>query len=183
MRSLSSSFSSKEKNVTLLLPFLLYSFCFSSRTSLSDHKSEEDSDLCDNRESLIARIASSYFDLIRAISKDRSIVLNLNVGRRARRPVKKNGWKNRRTKTTSREPITPAGCSSGAVVIRDIGEKSTGSRNRYKIPCRRTRWKNKMLHGSCRTMRYKISCRHNLLFFWDYWHNLVDHRYKMTLSP
>ncbi|KJR96757.1 MAG: hypothetical protein VR65_08465 [Desulfobulbaceae bacterium BRH_c16a] len=68
------------------------------------------------------------------MSKGRSIVLGLSAGRRVRRPVRKNGWKNRRIKTTSRGPITPAGFSSGAVVIRDIGEKSTGCRNRYKIP-------------------------------------------------
>jgi hypothetical protein len=116
-------------------------------------------------------IASSYFDLIRAMSQGRSIVLSLNVGRRARRPVRKSGWKNRRTMTTSRDPITPAACSSGAVVIRDIGEKSTGSRNRYKIAHRRIQLKNKMLRGSYRAMRYKISCQRNLLFFWGYWHN------------
>jgi len=130
---------------------------FSSKTSRSDHKSEEDSDLCENRESLSARIASSCFDLIRAMSKGKSIVLGLNAGKRARRPVRKSGWKNRRTTTTSRESITCSGCSNGVRSTPDIGENGRANRNRYKRPCRRTRWKNKMLRRSCRTMRYKSS--------------------------
>ena len=73
-------------------------------------------------------IANNYFFLISTIDQGRSIVPSLHAGKRARLPVRRNGWTNRRTKTTSMELITPLGCNSGEWPIRKYPYKGQRAR-------------------------------------------------------
>jgi hypothetical protein len=59
----------------------------------------------------------------------RDFVTDRNAGRQAKRQANKNGFKNRRTKTTSKGLSIHNGFKSGESSIRDIGEE----RLRYKI--------------------------------------------------
>jgi len=62
------------------------------------------------------------------------------------------------------------GYGSGGVDTPGIGKRRLVSRQRYKITQVKKKRIFKEIQKLYRIMRYKMSYRRNILFFWDYYH-------------